>query len=77
MPKRAWIRLVNSCDVNSSFLSISASIKFVRSNATPRDGHPGFGVFSSDCLSLNLFKNWIMLQWLIFTSSSVRILAIQ
>lgn len=63
MPKRAWIQLVNSGDVNSSFPSILASIKFIRSIVTPRDGRPGFGALSSDCLSLNLIKNWTLL-WL-------------
>lgn len=67
MPKRAWIQVVNSCDVNSSFPSILASIKFVRSIVVPRDGRPGFVGFLSDCLSLNLVRNRVMLQWLIFT----------
>ena len=75
-PKCRRILLVSSGEVNSSFLSISVSMKFISSIVTPWGGCPDFGAFSSDCLSWYRFKNLMMLQRLILILSSVRILTI-
>ena len=75
-PKCRRILLVSSGEVNSSFLSISVSIKFISSIVTPWDGRPDLGAFSSDCLSWYRLKNLMMLQRLILISSSARILTI-
>lgn len=74
--KRSRILLASSGEVNSSLLSISASIKFRSSIVTPRGGHPDLAALSSDFLSWNFLRNLITLQQLIFTSSSARILTI-
>ena len=75
-PKCRRILLVSSGEVNSSFLSISVSMKFISSIITPWGGRPDFGAFSSDCLSWYHLKNLTMLQRLFLISSSARILTI-